>query len=71
MYIYRGVMHALPSKSNPSTTGIYRGFRWNSDNQDKNPVLTSGTYRGIKWKPPQGRGASGFPSSSQPPKNNS
>ena len=49
MYIYRGVAHAIPSTSNPVTSGIYRGSKWTSDSKEKNPKPTSGTYRGIKW----------------------
>ena len=49
MYIYRGVTHAIPSTSDPVTSGIYRGSKWTSDSKEKNPKPTSGTYRGIKW----------------------
>ena len=50
MYIYRGIQHtATPSISNSVTSGIYRGSKWNSDTQDKNPIPSSGTYRGVRW----------------------
>ena len=50
MAYYRGVKYT-PQKTKVVTTksGIYRGVKWESVNQEKSPKRQSGVYRGVKW----------------------
>ena len=48
----RGVKYTPQETTKVTPTvksGVYRGVKWVSENQEKSPKRTHGVYRGVKW----------------------
>ena len=50
MAYYRGINYT-PQEATKTTakSGVYRGVKWVSVDQEKSPKRQSGIYRGVKW----------------------